>query len=692
MVKKLAATFKDAKTFFESLAINEYFSNLVKIITKKYSKKTLTMEIVYNKSNEHYAYTDYNKIFVNAANAVVEAKTNLVEKLLIVTGFIAHELAHNLYSNPKAKKSNMSFLQKGKFYPRNPDIRDIKFQENLNEILEMLKTDDYFVRFFISLVNDLQNLFEDGYIENRFLREFVGKLATGLRKVRSIHWSQMDTVQEIKKQYKDGEYHKYVFIRQYLFQYAKYGKYKIEKTSDLKDPLVREAYSVKEYIDAIIKADNANDRQDNVNKIIVTLWPTIKSYFESMDRPSEEMPQFGETSESSEGGIMSMVPDGDPGESSDSDLNKEQKEMLENLMDAMKANGDHNSEERDASDGSDEVNTFDELEGEITKDDDSEIIDEDILSKDMDKLVTEINDEIAKEEAEENRTDKLNRDLKEDEKKFGNHKNIPITIKRMSKVDQSLINLYNTYTPPLIRISQQLQDKIADELEDRRKVVIQKNLYFGNRIEISAIAHDSDKIFSRRKNPDDFPSICVALVVDESGSMSCGGRIEAARKTAIILYDFCIGLEIPVIVYGHTADEDGNRGGVTLRSYAEFDTIDNNDKYRIMNLSARANNRDGAALEYMYNKLAERDEDIKLLFIISDGQPLASGYKGSSAIRDMKNIVEKYTNEEIITVAAAIGSDKKEIHRIYGDGFLDITDLNQMPKLLTDIIIDALQL
>lgn len=37
-------------------------------------------------------------------------------------------------------------------------------------------------------------------------------------------------------------------------------------------------------------------------------------------------------------------------------------------------------------------------------------------------------------------------------------------------------------------------------------------------------------------------------------------------------------------------------------------------------------------------------------------------------------------------VAAAIGDDKQNIERIYGDSFLDITDLNQLPMKLTNVI------
>ena len=39
-------------------------------------------------------------------------------------------------------------------------------------------------------------------------------------------------------------------------------------------------------------------------------------------------------------------------------------------------------------------------------------------------------------------------------------------------------------------------------------------------------------------------------------------------------------------------------------------------------------------------------------------------------------------NKGMMFVAAAIGADKENIERIYGDAFLDITDLTKLPILL----------
>ena len=82
----------------------------------------------------------------------------------------------------------------------------------------------------------------------------------------------------------------------------------------------------------------------------------------------------------------------------------------------------------------------------------------------------------------------------------------------------------------------------------------------------------------------------------------------------------------------------------------------------------------------------KRPEQAKLLILVSDGQPADYGYSGSAAEEDLRGIKQEYTRKGITFVAAAIGDDKPSIERIYGDSFLDITDLNQLPTKLTAVV------
>ena len=51
--------------------------------------------------------------------------------------------------------------------------------------------------------------------------------------------------------------------------------------------------------------------------------------------------------------------------------------------------------------------------------------------------------------------------------------------------------------------------------------------------------------------------------------------------------------------------------------------------------------------------------------------------------RDLQKIRKKLLQQGVFFQAAAIGSDKEAIQEIYEESFLDITDLEQLPALLT---------
>jgi len=154
-----------------------------------------------------------------------------------------------------------------------------------------------------------------------------------------------------------------------------------------------------------------------------------------------------------------------------------------------------------------------------------------------------------------------------------------------------------------------------------------------------------------------------------------------ARAAAIVIQDFCEGLGVPCMIYGHTAFL-----GVEMYAYAEFDSIDKKDRYRLMDISSRWGNHDGAALRFAAERLLKRPEKTKLLVLVSDGQPSAVGYEGAAAEDDLRAIKKEYERKGVALFAAAIGDDKPNIERIYGSGFLDITDLNKLPMNLTRLI------
>ena len=263
------------------------------------------------------------------------------------------------------------------------------------------------------------------------------------------------------------------------------------------------------------------------------------------------------------------------------------------------------------------------------------------------------------------------------------HSGVAIQVHRIAEVDEQLQDQYNSISGPLLNISRQLQRSLVQKLKDQQRGGKQTGLVMGRRLDAHALCRNDGKVFYKNNLPNEIPRISVGLLLDESGSMCCGDRSTYARAAAIILYDFCQGLNIPIMVYGHST---GWGSSVDLYSYAEFDSIDRDDKYRLMDIAARNSNRDGAALRYVAEQLSKRTEEIRLLILVSDGQPAASGYSGTAAEEDLRGIKQEYKRKGILFVAAAIGDDRQNIERIFGDSYLDITDLNQLPAKLTAVI------
>lgn len=305
----------------------------------------------------------------------------------------------------------------------------------------------------------------------------------------------------------------------------------------------------------------------------------------------------------------------------------------------------------------------------------------DKAASDIDRMLDKMAERAATEQLENERLSELNEMA--NSISYGDvHKSVNIAINRISSIDAALIEQYDAVAPRLITISRQLQRSLQKELKEHRQGGKQTGLVMGRRLDTHALCRNDGKVFYKNSLPNEIPELAVGLLVDESGSMWSSDRCTYARAAAIILHDFCDSLEIPVMIYGHSTDGRG----VALYSYAEFDGFDNDDRYRLMDIHARSSNRDGAALRYVAERLSKRPEGVKLLILVSDGQPADIGYDGTAAEEDLRGIKQEYQRKGIGFVAAAIGDDKPSIQRIYGSSFLDITDLEQLPSKLTAVV------
>jgi len=319
--------------------------------------------------------------------------------------------------------------------------------------------------------------------------------------------------------------------------------------------------------------------------------------------------------------------------------------------------------------------------GEVTYNKDYEATIDANIEKKLESLLDEMRENRAVSTLEGERTRELNKFA--NDISYGNaHRNIRVRVNRASEISNTMKETYEKISPSLIAISKNLVRKYRQIAEDARSGGRLDGLLMGRKFNAAAAFRNDGKVFMKNIMPQQMQPLAVGLLLDESGSMS-GKRSEVAMATAIILQNFCETLGIPMAIYGHSTGSHE----CELYSYIEFDTFTKNDKYRLTDIGARSCNRDGAALRYVAERLMQRPEEAKLLILVSDGQPNGDyGYSGAKAEADLRGIQKEYTKKGVCFCAAAIGDDKEIIESIYGNAFLDISDLNQLPQKLVKVL------
>lgn len=657
--------------FFSSPQYAAYLTDIAEGITKRYHRSSRVNTFYDNSEAAEAAFTDNRVITINAGNFLTRRFPTRKLRHLSLYGLVSHECGHILYSDFDMLALYNSALSSGRFYPAEPDDLTLPQENALSQIKAAFAKNDKAVISAVSLVtHQIVNIMEDVYIESRMCDAFQGTVRYSILLNNLKFVETMDTVtEEIKKAHFDV-----AILINLLIQYATNGD--INNLDGYTGPLLDTIYECVPYIDGAAYADDGKARFDAANHILLLLWPYMQDYIEELrkhpKKASESVQnQIAKKGEAPEGSGKQAKGIGkttfDP--NAQEEIKKEIQKVLDEETGRIALTKTEDFETKGT--GSTTKNTAYEGSGYLND-----------ATADMGKLLTQVATEMTYDECEQELSEELQ--AESDTIRYGNaHKGVDVKIHRMLHVASRYKESYKQVAPPLLLISKRLQKCISQKLKIKKEGAKLDNLPMGRRINVRNAFRGDGKIFYKRKLPDDSMDIAIAILNDESGSMSSKQRITYARSASIILYDFCRALEIPVAVYGHTEYES-----VDLFAYAEFDSVDGNDKYRLMDMSARDGNRDGAALRFVAERLMTRPEPCKLLFIISDGQPAGNGgYWGTAAEADLRGIKAEYERKGITLFAAAIGDDKPNIKRIYGDGFIDISDLSKLPTTLGKILI-----
>ena len=694
--------------FFTSRLLARHFEDMAAAQTKRYgASRRVRVRLLWQPGNGDLAYTDNLYITINAGNPAITEFPTREERYQMVLGLFAHELGHCLYTDFLAQQSYRNALSACRWYPGKPALTRVLDVKNEREFWEYAKEDPQNLVLLGRVAHEVCNVLEDAAMENRVLEQFPGTLGQALDFVRAWQWREMPTVTQLKEREAQGTPMFYCLLQLFL-SYGKFGELKYGE-EPLNEEHIQTVFELLPLLDEDLRATSGKNRWNTVNCILIRCWENVREYLEALKRRYEEKKASGGTGSvfsQLEEELSTLVGGSTRGEGATAPVSEEaeepslpQSEKRENTRalvgEKLSTEGASPGESPGESTEKQEIgpgemgrmplveteSVSEPVGGTVERNDNYVPELSKTLEAEMERLLDTMAEKTVCQELEQDRLRELNQEAQSIS--YGDiHKGVAIRVNRMTEVPPEMVTQYNAIAGPLLAISKQLQKSLLRQLRDQQRGGKQTGLLMGRRLDAHALFRSDGKVFTKNALPIQPPGMAVGLLLDESGSMSSCDRATYARASAIILYDFCQALRVPVMVYGHST----GGSGVELYSYSEFDAIDREDKYRLVDISARGSNRDGAALRFVAERLSHRPEELKLLILVSDGQPADTGYYGTAAEEDLRGIQQEYRRKGILFIAAAIGDDKEDIERIYGDSFLDITDLNQLPVKLTQVV------
>lgn len=728
-LRKVIRDKEDPFEFFTDPVFNNTLNGVAKIVSERYGNFPICVQLEWDNSDERIAQTNNRSIYINLDNQLVHTVDGIDKKYVAYLGLLGHELGHVLYTDFSVTQKQLKSLYAEKhWYPNRPQ------NANVDEFESYCFSGKIPPSLLAQVFHAISNIVEDYYVNYKMCREWPVLFKQGIEQTQATMWKQYPKPDEEVMTGLSGCINTF---HQLLVQYdcptelkkrypmlkgvEKVGQHIVEmdnyqdRAMLCSEMLLLMWQELKNFIDEHCQpqqqsnqggqpgdGDNSQEgsgkcvgssKQSNGSNQNASGDSEDDSEFDN-DKSDDE--ESGEDNEDCESGATGSESDNASQDESEEKLGNE---SLDNGYDNSQGeqrsefnedaddnqSGSFNDHQEDSSDstlcegiqpgsniGSGKGVLVDENGDQNSNANESSDAEDD--NGLLDQILRDAIDEYLQELSRKNqeKIQQMERELTVQDAATGIHSCVPY---RLNIMPNSLYqkDAYDRYSYNLKRVSKRMQSAIADVFEERLNGTIENGLLFGNRINPAASASGDGRVFRRRTMPDDSVDIAVSLLIDQSRSMG-GNRIAKAMEMAILVEDFCRGLGIPVSIVGHDVTNQ-----VQMYQYIDFDDTSRNGRYSLLRMSAGGCNRDGLPLRYCVNRLLQRNEENKLMILVSDGKPNDDGYRGAQAYDDLRQIKRDCDRKGIILLAAAIGEDKEQIHAIYGNSFLDITDLNTLP-------------
>jgi cobalamin biosynthesis protein CobT len=714
-VRKLALDKKSkltAKDVLMSEELKIYLSSLA-VSMGNGAGETTTIIVDDGGPDAPSGYTNGTRMYLNCTSHKLDYFDNLEGKFLGFMGTFFHEKAHDLFNDFNEFRNAMRYIDSGHFYGEKPRNMNAKQEADWTDMEDALQA-PHTRQIFQTVFKDLDNIIADRHDEDSLIDAYGAFVGESLYLSRQAKQADADFFESEVHKVNTGEQDELVFMTNNMFQLCLFDEVlaRSQKTVESSD-YWHSIEKIQEHSRIACATDDISRRFSEMNWMLLYFWPYIRNAIQKLqDQKNQQQGSSGTQQDPNGSGSgndqnqsnlsnQGSWPQSGPSGNNQQPTSSISADDVQQLLNALnKGTGNLGSNPAPQNHHSSDIaitRRANERNGKVPeKNQAGAKAATDAMSKQGKEAVYQalnsITSEIAQNQAEdelEGEASAVLVDAVTAVNDAGSHKGIKVNTDRVLGVTASDVNNYNTIMEELRPVSRRLQKQMLDALRDLKDGYVQRHKQFGRTIIPSDAYRPDQRFFANKKLPQDLPDMALSVLVDHSGSMG-GTRIESAMKAALLLHDFCTGLNIPIAVAGHNAE----RGVcVNYYIYADYEQISNKDRYRAARMAAaltkmRANNcnRDGAALTISAKLLEKRQEQVRLLIIISDGRPNDEGYGGEEAAKDLQNIVKQCKQSGIEVLACAIGDDKENIAAIYGDSFIDITDLSKLPKTLVDIV------
>lgn len=202
------------------------------------------------------------------------------------------------------------------------------------------------------------------------------------------------------------------------------------------------------------------------------------------------------------------------------------------------------------------------------------------------------------------------------------------------------------------------------------------------------IGRSSDAKIFQRELKADAADFVVDVLIDASGSqMSRQGEVAIQ---AYIISEALSNVEIPHRVMSFCAFWDYT----ILHRFRKYDDP-RTENENIFNYVTSSNNRDGLAIKTAGHSLLQRQEEKKILIVLSDGRPYdvivnrpnaknPQPYRGNTAISDTATEVRRLRNLDVSVLGVFAGEEKdlSTEKKIFGKDFAYIRDIRNFSRIV----------